>query len=171
MEFFHVIRDRHSVRVFTAEKIDADIITSLLKAIQTAPTAGNLQAYQVYVVESPDKIRALAQATYNQRCVLEAPAILVFCTDPPRSIAKYGDRGRDLYCIQDATIAATIGHLAAVALGLGSVLVGAFKTDQVARVVGAPPHQVPILMLPVGHPNETPEITSRRPLNDLFVRL
>jgi len=171
MEFFHVIRDRHSVRVFTPEKIETDIMTSLLKAIQTAPTAGNLQAYQVYVVETPDKIKALATATYNQRCVIEAPAVLVFCTDPPRSIAKYADRGRDLYCIQDTTIAATIGHLASVALGLGSVLVGAFKPDEVAKIVEAPPHQVPILMLPVGHPNETPEPTGRRSLDDLFVRL
>lgn len=146
-------------------------MTPLLKAIQSSPTAGNLQAYQIYLVESPDKIQALAVAAYNQTCVSGAPAVLVFCTDPPRSVATYGDRGRDLYCIQDTTIAATIAHLAVVAQGLGSVMVGAFKPDEVAGIINAPPHQVPILMLPLGHPNEIPVPTPRRSLDDLVVRL
>jgi nitroreductase len=171
MEFFHVIRNRHSVRVFTDQPIEPDVLTPILKAIQSAPTAGNLQAYQVYVVESRDRIKALAQAAYNQRQVIEAPMVLVFCTDAPRSAVKYGDRGRDLYCVVDTTIAITLGHLAAVAQGLGSVIVGAFEPEKVARIVGAPRHQEPIMMLPMGYPNEEPEVTTRRNLDDLFVRV
>lgn len=171
MEFFDVIRSRRSVRVFTTKEIEADIITPLLKAVRTAPTAGNLQAYQVYLVESPEKIEALGKAAYDQTCVSGAKAILVFCTDAPRSTGTYGDRGRDLYCIQDTTIAATIAHLAAVALGLGSVMVGAFKDAEVAQIVGAPVQQTPIIMLPLGYPNEEPVPTSRRSLDDLVIRV
>jgi nitroreductase len=171
MEFFDVIRSRKSVRIFTSREIESDIITPLLKAIQTAPTAGNLQAYQIYLVESPDKIKALGKAAYDQTCVSGAKAVLVFCTDAPRSTGTYGDRGRDLYCIQDTTIAATIAHLAAVALGLGSVMVGAFKDAEVSQIIGAPVQQNPILMLPMGYPNEEPAPTSRRSLDDLVVRV
>ncbi len=169
MEFFEVIAARQSIRAYQPTPIDDETFTKLLEAIRTAPTAGNLQAYQVYLVRTPDKIKSLTAASMNQECVAKAAAVLVFCTDAPRSIGKYGDRGRDLYCLQDTTIAATIAHLAATALGLGSVLVGAFKEDEVAAAVGAPPHQRPISMLPLGYPAEKPARTARRPLNDLVV--
>ncbi len=171
MDFFDVIRKRQSIRAYKKAVIEPDVITRLLEAIRTAPTAGNLQAYQVYVVESPEKIKALTAASMGQECVRDARAVLVFCADAPRSVSKYGERGRDLYCIQDTTIAATIAHLAATALGLGSVLVGAFNEDAAAKVVGAPRRQRPILMIPLGYPNERPARTDRRPLNDLIVRL
>lgn len=171
MEFFDVIARRQSIRAYQPKPIDDETISRLLEAIRTAPTAGNLQAYQVYLVRTPDKIKALTKASKDQECVAKAAAVLVFCADAPRSIGKYGDRGRDLYCIQDTTIAATIAHLAATALGLGSVLVGAFKEDEAAAAVGAPPHQRPITMLPLGYPAEQPARTDRRALDNLVVRV
>jgi nitroreductase len=171
MDFFDVIAKRQSIRAYRPQAIDDETITRLLEAIRTAPTAGNLQAYQVYLVRTPDKIKALTKASMDQECIAEARAVMVFCTDAPRSVSKYGDRGRNLYCIQDATIAATIAHLAATALGLGSVLVGAFKEEDVAAAIGAPPHQRPITMLPLGYPAEQPARTERRPLSDLVVRV
>jgi len=171
MEFFEAVDKRQSIRAYQSRPIDDDAIDRLLEAVRTAPTAGNLQAYQVYLVRTPDKIKALTKASMNQECVAKAAAVLVFCTDAPRSIGKYGDRGRDLYCIQDTTIAATIAHLAATALGLGSVLVGAFKEDEVAAAVGAPPHHRPITMLPLGYPAEQPDRTARRALDDFVIRV
>jgi len=171
MDFFTVVKTRQSVRTFKPEKIDSDTVTRLLEAIRTSPTAGNLQAYQVYLVETPAIIQALFDAAYNQKCVWQAPAVLVFCADAPRSAAKYHERGTTLYCIQDTTIAATIAHLAATALNLGSVLVGAFNEQQVADIIGAPSSQRPVLMMPVGYPNETPAPTGRRSLDDLVIRL
>jgi len=171
MEFFDVVVKRQSVRKFTADKVGDDAIHTLLNAIRTAPTAGNLQAYKIYLTESPEKIKLLAKAALGQKCVKKAQAVLVFCADPARSEKEYGQRGQELYCIQDATIAATIAHLAATALGLGSVLVGAFDEDKAAEVVGAPSSQRPILMLPLGHPAEQPARTDRRPLDDLVARV
>ena len=171
MDFFDVIDRRQSIRTYTGDEIEDDTISSLLSAIRTAPTAGNLQAYRVYLAQSQEKIDQLADAAMGQGCVKNAKAVLVFCTDPPRSEKEYGQRGRDLYCLQDATIAATIAHLAAAALGLGSVMVGAFKEDEVGGVIGAPDTQCPILMIPMGYPAEKPARTSRRSLDDLVVEL
>jgi nitroreductase len=170
MEFFDVIRSRQSIRVYRKDRIPADVLMQLLEAVRTAPTAGNLQAYQVYVVENPQEIGRLGSAAYGQECVTGAAVVLVFCTDAARSAAKYTSRGTDLYSIQDTTIAATLAHLSAVALGLGSVLVGAFDEAKVAAVVGAPSGQRPILMLPLGFPNESPKPTDRRPVEDIVVR-
>lgn len=171
MDFFDVVMSRRSVRMFKKDRIEPEVMTQLLRAIRTAPTAGNLQAYQVYLVDNRDKIKALARAALGQSCVSDAAAVLVFCTDAPRSAGTYGERGRQLYCVQDATIAATIAHLAAAALGLGSVMVGAFTEAQAAKVINSPDHLRPILMLPVGYPAEQPLPASRRTLDDLVVRI
>jgi nitroreductase len=170
MEFFDVIQARKSVRRFKNQKIASDLITRLLEAVRSAPTAGNLQAYHVYLVEKPEMIRALAGAAYDQECVAQAAAVLVFCADGERSRIKYKERGLTLYCLQDTTIAATFGHLAATALGLGSVLVGAFKENEVSLVIDAPPSQRPLLLLPVGYSDEIPAATGRRALDELVTR-
>lgn len=171
MEFFDVIKARKSVRKFKKQPVAPELITRLLQAVRSAPTAGNLQAYQVYLAEKPEQIRALAKAAYDQECVSGAAAVLVFCADGERSRVKYKERGLTLYCLQDTTIAATFGHLAAAALGLGSVLVGAFKENEVSQLIAAPPTQRPLLLLPIGFPDEIPVATERRPLDEMVVRL
>jgi len=170
MEFFEVLAKRRSVRAFRKEPIAPEVMTRLLEAVRSAPTAGNLQAYQVYLVETPEKIQELAKAAMGQECVSQAAAMLVFCADAARSSVRYHERGATLYCIQDATIAATLAHLAATALGLGSVIVGAYREAEVSRVIGAPSHQRPVIMLPLGYPNETPAPTPRRHMEDLVIR-
>jgi nitroreductase len=129
-----------------------------------------LQAYQMYLIETPATIAALSRAAYDQEWIAQAAAVLVFCADGARSKVKYKERGLTLYCLQDTTIAATFAHLAATALGLGSVLVGAFKEPEVSQLIKAPAHQRPILLLPVGYPDEIPVATERRPLDDLVIR-
>jgi nitroreductase len=57
--------------------------------------------------------------------------------------------------------------LAASALGLGSVWVGAFRDEEVRRILGAPPHERPVALLPLGVAAEAPERAPRRPLADL----
>ena len=56
--------------------------------------------------------------------------------------------------------------LAATALGLGTVWVGAFDDAAVQRVLGR--HDLlPVAILPIGYPAEEPEPTPRRSLADL----
>jgi len=171
MEFFDVGEKRRSIRLFEERAVESDLIDRLLNAVRLSPTAGNLQAYQVYLVDKPETIQALAETTYGQECVAGAPLVLVFCADAQRSAAKYGERGASLYCIQDTTIAAMIGHFATTALGLGSVLVGAFRESAAAQVIGAPDHLRPLLMLPVGYPAESAPASGRRSLADLVKRI
>jgi len=61
--------------------------------------------------------------------------------------------------------------LAATALGLATVWVGAFDTDEVRRVIGAPADFDPVAILPVGYAAEDPAPPGRRPLDDLVHQL
>jgi nitroreductase len=167
MEFCELVRARHSVRAFTARPIEPEKLQAILAAANRAPSAGNLQAYEIYAVRNCAKLKLLARAVVGQDFIAQAQVALVFCAHPARSAVKYGPRGASLYCLQDATIACAYAQLAATALGLGSVWVGAFDDVAVRQAIGVGKDLQPVAILPIGYAGEKPDKTTRRPLNEL----
>jgi nitroreductase len=170
VDFFDVLSRRRSVRAFTSDPVTAEELDAVLEAISSAPSAGNLQAFEVVAVRDRERIAEVAKAAAGQTFIEGAQVCLVFLANPARSAVDYGERGRSLYCVQDATIAACHAHLACAALGLSSVWVGAFADDAVRAAVSAPRDLIPVCVLPIGRPAESPKPTSRRALSDLVHR-
>lgn len=171
MDYFEVTKERHSIRAYTAQPIEATKLNQILEAASRAPSAGNLQAYEVYVVTDEQHKLALVKAAGDQEFLAQAPLVLVFCAHTGRSAIRYGERGIHLYSVQDATIACTFGMLAATALGLSTVWVGAFDEDAVRNIIDAPQVQRPIAILPLGYAAESPRIRQKRSLDDLIHRV
>lgn len=167
MNFFELVKTRHSIRSFQEKPLDDALIDQILTAVNQAPSAGNLQAYEIYVIQDSQQRAALAAAAMDQDFLEQAPVVLVFCACPARSESRYGERGGKLYSLQDASIACTFAMLAATELGLGSVWVGAYDDQEVWKVLGEPHGLIPVAMLPIGYAQGVPRITSRRQLNDI----
>ena len=170
MNFMELVQARRSVRAFADRRVEPDKLRAVLEAANQAPSAGNLQAYEIYQVTEPRVRAALARAA-DQSFIAESPVTLVFCANPGRAARKYGARGRDLYALQDATIAAAYAQLAATELGLATVWVGAFDTATVSAALRAPGDWVPVAILPLGYADELPSASSRRSLDDLVHEL
>ncbi len=166
-QFTEICRRRHSIRRFKPEPVGDDLVRKILEVVQTAPTAGNLQAYEVVVVKDSQIKNDLAAAALGQRFIAEAPLVLGFLALPLASARRYGERGVRLYSIQDATIACTYAMLAATALGLSSTWVGAYNDDEVRALLKAGPDQVPVALLPVGWGAQDAYPTSRRSLDKM----
>ena len=171
MEFFDVLKTRHSVRSYANTSVEEEKLDQILEAVNRAPSAGNLQAFEVYVVTSDDQRKELAVAALGQNFMAQAPLALVFCAHADRSARKYGQRGANLYCMQDAAIACTYAMLAVTALGLSSVWVGAFHEDQVSNILALPQANRPVAMLSIGYAAEGPRVRPRRSLSDLVHRV
>jgi nitroreductase len=167
MDFFDVVKERHSIRAYQPQAVEPEKLQELLQVINRAPSAGNLQAYEVYLVTDAERKSALWKSAYNQEFLMQAPLVLVFCAHAARSAERYQKRGIELYCVQDATIACTFAMLAATALGLSTVWVGAFDETAVREIIGAPQGHHPVAMLPIGYAAETPRNRPRRKLVDL----
>jgi nitroreductase len=167
MDFFEIVRRRHSTRSFKADPVEPEKLETILEAANAAPSAGNQQAYEIFRIQSPEKKAALARGCYSQQYVAQAPEVLVFCGHGVMSAQKYGARGEQLYAIQDATIACAYAMLAASAQGLGCVWVGAFKDQAIWETLGSPQGMKPVAVLPIGYPDEPPLATSRRPLTSI----
>lgn len=166
MEFMELLKARHSVRKFRGEPVPEKLVAQILEAVQTAPTAGNFQSYEVYLVSGAERMRALAAATFNHEWIASAPIALVVCTHAER--CQYDPKVH--WALQDASVAATVAHLAIVDLGLATCWVGAFLPGKVSEVLGAAKEHVPLAILPVGYADEVPELTARRPLAEFVHR-
>jgi nitroreductase len=167
LEFFEVLKRRRSVRAYSSKPVEEEKLRRVSEAANLAPSAGNLQAYRVYVFRDRAKREALAEAAFAQNFILEAPVCLVFCADPNRSAARYGNRGRELYSVQDATIAGSFAMLAAVELGLATVWVGDFDETKVRAVIGAKSLR-PVAMFCLGYAAEEPQPSPRRAIEEIF---
>ena len=171
MDFWDIISQRRSIRAFADSPVDDAAVHRILEAANIAPSAGNRQAYEIYLVTDQATRDALVGAALGQGFIAQAPIVLVFCANGQRCVDRYGDRGVNLYAVQDATIATTYAMLAATDLGLGTVWIGAFDSAAVRQVIKAPAQHIPVAMLPIGHPAANPPARPRRPLADLVHRV
>jgi nitroreductase len=168
MEFFEVTSLRHSIRRFKSKPVEEEKLAKILETANKAPSAGNLQPFEIVVVKDQKSRIALAEAAYGQDFISQAPVVLVFVMNPSRSKNRYGKRGRDLYTFQDTAIACAYAQLAITALGLSTCWVGAFDDTRVAKVIKADGNNfIPSAILPIGYPNEEPYPTPRRPLSEI----
>ena len=167
MELFEAIRQRYSARAFKTTPLTEQAVTAILEAANNAPSAGNLQAYEIVVVRDAARKRELAKVSWEQFFLADAPVVLVFCANPDRNREKYGARGAEQYCVQDASIACAYAQLAATAQGLGTCWIGAFEEADVQRILKVPAAWRPVAILPVGVPADAAKSRGRGPLTDL----
>jgi len=108
------------------------------------------------LIKESDQRRALSGAALNQKCVAAAPACFVITGVYRRTAKKYGKRARR-YVQLEAGHASENILLQAVALELGTVVVGAFDDQEVQHVLDLPAEHEPLLVIPVGFPPERAE--------------
>ncbi len=173
------IMARRSVREFADTPLTRRQLANLLFAAQgitdtadgyrAAPSAGATYPLELYVVahdgvfryaprehaleklSGDDTREALSAACLGQRWVAQAPVSLVVTAVPERTTARYRERGVRYVHMEAGHVAQNV-HLEAVALGLGSVPVGAFDDSAVADVVNTGDEVLPLYVIPVGVP-------------------
>ena len=167
MEFFEAIQKRRSIRKFKKEDIPDELIQKALSAAILAPSAGNLQSWYFIVVKNKEIKLLLQEAAWGQSWIGEAPVVIVVCADLNRN-AIYGERGRSLFVFHDTGAAIENLLLAATALELGSVWVGAFNEQEVGKILNLDtPKLLPVALIPLGYPAEKPSGVPRRPLKEV----
>jgi SagB-type dehydrogenase family enzyme len=148
-------------------------ITDAREGLRTAPSAGALYPLELFLVASEvaglpegvyryqprhhrlvevgegDRRRALADVAFRQSFMRDSAGVLVFAAVHERTTRKYGERGIR-YVYMEAGHAAQNVYLQATALGLGTVVVGAFDDADVQRVLGIA--ESPLYLMPFGQP-------------------
>ena len=153
-DFSRFLSGRSSVREFSETPLNQAEIDFIISCAGTAPSAGNLEAWDVVVVTDAELRLDLAESAFGQQHVSKTPALFVVCANYVRSMSQYGERGI-LYAVQDATIACTYMMLAAHTQNISTCWTGAFEEDEIRQVLGLPPHVRPLAILAAGHGHAT----------------
>jgi nitroreductase len=159
-DFSGFCSSRSSVREYDDVPLTGEEIDYILSCASTAPSAGNLEAWDVVVVTEEETRRALEEAAFSQEHVERAPVIFVVCSNYVRSMSRYGERGI-LYALADAAIACRYMLLAAHARNLHSCWTGAFDDDGGRDILALPPHIRPVSLLAVGKGHPPAQHTER----------
>jgi nitroreductase len=174
MEFKEVLEKRRSIRKFKSTEIPDEKIREILQLAQLAPSAGNVQAYKIKIIKNDGDKKKLPEATFSsqgsrQDWIAGAPVALIICADINESEKKFGERGRNLYAIQDATIFTSYVQLVIASLGLASGWLGNFKEEDLRSLLNLPENLKIIAVIPFGYPDSEPEPRKRKKLDEILL--
>ena len=161
MDVFEAIRDRRSVRKYLDLPVEWDKVGSVVEAGRLAPSSGNLQTWKFIVVRDFAKRRSLAEAAAQQYWMEQAPVHIVIVGVLDKHRRFFGERGEQLYVIQDCAMAAMQMMLAAQALGLGSCFISSINETKVGEIILIRGNGRPMGILTLGYPAETPKAPLR----------
>jgi nitroreductase len=165
MSVLEVIRERRSVRRFTAKAVPEETLARVLEAARLAPSAKNIQPWKFIVVRDRATKEGLAKAAFDQKFLAEADIIVVACGFPEIAYPRQG-RFMNSWPI-DLAIAFEHLILQASEEGLGTCWIGAFDEAAAKAVLEVPPDVRVMAMTPLGWPAESPAPRGRKPLTEI----
>ena len=144
------IYTRVSTRKFTDEPVEEEKLLAVLRAAMQAPSAGNQQPWEFYVVTDRGMLEALSRVSPYAGCTRGAPMAVV---------SAYREKlWAPDYAQIDMSIAMENLWLETAAQGLGGVWLGIAPVEErmraVEKIVGIPAGQRAFAVFPMGHPAE-----------------
>lgn len=148
-------------------------ITEKRLGLRTAPSAGATYPLEIYIVVGKvtnlesgiyrynpekheiillyrgDKRIELSNAALGQSSVKFAPITIVITAIYERTTKIYGERGIRYVHMEAGHVAQNI-YLQCVSLNLGTVSIGAFKDEEVRKILNLPKNEHPLYLMPVG---------------------
>ncbi|MEM3870534.1 MAG: nitroreductase family protein [Candidatus Korarchaeum sp.] len=150
---------RRSVRKFEGREVSEDVIREVLDVARYAPSARNSQPWEFVVIKDRKLIYELGRVHKYASPLLNAPLAIVVLCDPKASPTSY---------LVDCANATLYLMLAAHALGLGSVWIQSLRdAERINGLIGAPADMVPVAVLALGYPAESPSPPSRKELSEI----
>ncbi len=199
MELSNIIASRRSIRKFKPEDISAETVQLLLDAARLAPSGSNLQPSRFVVAQSPSAKEAIGQCT-PYKFIIKASVIFVCCADltaistrekrigelrevgafegievnfdgaSPSASALMEAEMAKAYLSMNVAIAVEHIVLKAVDLGLGSCWLGWFDRDKLKEYLKLDETIYPVVLLPVGYPDQSPKQRPRFSLDQLVLK-
>ncbi len=149
-----LLLDRRSIRKYTGEKIDRELLIGLVEAGMYAPSAHNQQPWHFIIMDDPAIFQRIQEFHPYSRMLKRAAAVILVAADL-RHLKS------EVFWPQDLAAATENILLAANALELGGVWLGVYpKTDLMGglrELCCLPEYILPFSLISLGYPAEKPE--------------
>jgi nitroreductase len=183
MDVFEAIKTRRSIRKYKTDPISDEDLKKVLQAANWAPSWANTQCWRFIVVHDQNIKKKVAATLMKVQfsddliknvaadAITQAPILIIACAET--GIAGYNRDGtpvtdKDDWLLFDVALAIQNLTLAARALGLGTVIVGAFDAKKTAEILEVPDGYTVVTMTPLGYPDHTGQAPPRKDLTDII---
>jgi len=174
------MQKRRSIRNFENKELTVQQISNLLwlaqgitdtiNGFRAAPSAGATYPLEIFIAKNDgvfhyipdghklkkeidgDLRKEIARAALNQMFIADAGIVIVITAVFSRTAWRYGERAYR-YINNEVGHCAQNIHLEAVALGLGSVPVGAFDDAKLKKLLKLKEEE-PLYIIPIGYPEK-----------------
>ena len=168
-----LLKNHKTIRKYSSQKIEEPVLNELLECAARASNTGNMQTYSIVVTTDAELKSKLAPCHFNQKMVVDAPAVLTFCADFNRfnkwceqrnAVPGYDNFLSFSSAMIDAMLAAQNFCIAAEHKGLGICYLGTttYTADKIIEILNLPKFVVPITTVTVGYPSEIPDFQEDR---------
>ncbi len=155
-----ILCGRRSIRVYKTGSLTEELITKLLEAAMSAPSAVEADPWRFVVVRDPAQLRAMARVLSNGEMLLGSGTGIVICGD-----IQAAHDGQLSYLLQDCAAAIENLLLCAHAHDLGACWLGVHPREQrmgaLRKILSLPDSVIPVACVSVGEPGEHKEPRTR----------
>jgi len=169
-----IIKGRRSVRSYQDKAISEEDLNQILESVKWSPSWSNTQCWEIVIIRDPN-IKSnlkniLPEPSTNPAAkhFAEAPVILALCAKLATSgyykgeaSTKFGD-----WMMYDLGIATQSICLSAYDLGIGTVVVGLFDHDRMAKELGVSEGYELVTLIPLGYPTKESKAPKRREVGE-----
>ena len=182
-EFLALMSSRRSVREFSTEPVDRELIDNAIRTAASAPSGANQQPWTFVVVSDPETKQKLREAAeheerllYEERASDEylsalepigTDAIKPHITDAPYVIVVFeqawgrnpdGTKRKHYYVRESVGIATGFLLASLHAAGLATLTHSPSPMGFLKKILGRPDNERPFVLIPVGYPADGAEI-------------
>jgi nitroreductase len=160
-EFLKLAKSRKSIRKFSEQKVNREIIITCIEAARVAPSAENVQPWRFIVLDEGESILKFGTVSFSgiyrySKWAMRAPVIICIAAELDILANRIGKviQGTEFYLI-DIGIAGEHLVLQAHEFGLGTCWIGWFNAKKSAKILNLPKQWRLVSLLAVGYPQKS----------------
>jgi SagB-type dehydrogenase family enzyme len=123
------------------------LVAGKVKGLDVGVYHYQVEKHELEKLNNRDIRSEIASAAWRQGFIASAPVVIIIAADYQRTTSRYGNRGTR-YVDNEVGHCGQNIHLQAEALGLGTVVIGAFQDTMLIRVLSI--KEEPLYIMPVG---------------------
>lgn len=176
-----ILLSRRSIRKYSSEPVDGNLLNEILEMGCRASTTGNMQVYSIIVTCDDEIKKKLLPMHFGQKMIVTAPVVLTFCADFNRfnkwCRMRNAGPGYDNFlsfftAAIDALLVAQTVCIAAESKGLGICYLGTttYMAKGIIDILNIPSGVIPVTTVTLGWPDENPGDVGRLPIEAVIHR-
>jgi nitroreductase len=170
--FLDIVKERRSIRRFTAQPVEQEKLDVLLEAARWTPSWANTQCWEVIVVADADTKKEMSGYVSPKNpatlACANAPLVLAICGAIEKSGFYNGEKTTIFgdWLLYDLGLFTQTISLTAHKMGLGTVIVGLFDHHAVKKLLAVPDGYEVVALLPLGYPDHAPSAPKRKAVGE-----